>query len=98
VSLIADNRIMLAVTPAKPPTEWSVMGVEAWLCSVDRTGDPLPGSADGAQPAPLSSANSAAPGWLHGPPPQGSWPPDAWPAADSPPADPQSPPPGRPAW
>ena len=28
-SLIADNRILLAVTPATPPTEWSVMGVEA---------------------------------------------------------------------
>src|SRR3954452_22207202 len=28
-SRIADNRILLAVTPAKPPTEWSVMGVEA---------------------------------------------------------------------
>jgi PPOX class probable F420-dependent enzyme len=28
-SLIADNRILLAVTPAKPPTEWSVVGVEA---------------------------------------------------------------------
>jgi PPOX class probable F420-dependent enzyme len=28
-SLIADNRILLAVTPAEPPTEWSVMGVEA---------------------------------------------------------------------
>jgi PPOX class probable F420-dependent enzyme len=28
-SLIADNRILLAVTPARPPAEWSVMGVEA---------------------------------------------------------------------
>ena len=28
-SLIADNRVLLAVTPAKPPTEWSVLGVEA---------------------------------------------------------------------
>jgi PPOX class probable F420-dependent enzyme len=28
-SLIADHRILLAVTPAKPPTEWSVVGVEA---------------------------------------------------------------------
>jgi PPOX class probable F420-dependent enzyme len=28
-SLTADNRILLAVTPAKPVTEWSVMGVEA---------------------------------------------------------------------
>ena len=28
-SLIADNRVLLAVTPTKPPTEWSVMGVEA---------------------------------------------------------------------
>ena len=28
-SLIADNRILLAVTPAKPVTEWSVMGFEA---------------------------------------------------------------------
>ncbi|MBA3905583.1 MAG: PPOX class F420-dependent oxidoreductase [Pseudonocardiales bacterium] len=28
-SLIADHRVLLAVTPAKPPTEWSVMGVQA---------------------------------------------------------------------
>jgi PPOX class probable F420-dependent enzyme len=28
-SLIADNRILLAVTPTKPPSEWSVLGVEA---------------------------------------------------------------------
>ena len=28
-SLIADNRILLAVTPADPPTEGSVTGVEA---------------------------------------------------------------------
>jgi PPOX class probable F420-dependent enzyme len=27
--LIADNRVLLAVTPAKPATEWSVLGVEA---------------------------------------------------------------------
>jgi hypothetical protein len=28
-SLIADNRILLAVTPTRPITEWSVPGVEA---------------------------------------------------------------------
>ena len=28
-SLVADNRILLAVTPSKPPSEWSVLGVEA---------------------------------------------------------------------
>ena len=28
-SLIAGNRILLAVTPAKPASEWSVLGVEA---------------------------------------------------------------------
>lgn len=28
-SLIADNRVLLAVTPATPPSEWSVLGVEA---------------------------------------------------------------------
>ena len=28
-ALPGDNRILLAVTPAKAPTEWSVMGVEA---------------------------------------------------------------------
>jgi PPOX class probable F420-dependent enzyme len=28
-SLTADNRILLAVTPTKPPSEWSVLGVEA---------------------------------------------------------------------
>ena len=27
-SLVADNRILLAVTPSKPPSEWSVLGVE----------------------------------------------------------------------
>jgi hypothetical protein len=29
-SLIADNRILLAVTPTRPVSEWSVLGVEAW--------------------------------------------------------------------
>src|SRR5271154_5385024 len=29
VSLTADSRILLAVTPTKPPSEWSVLGVEA---------------------------------------------------------------------
>jgi len=28
-SLIADNRVLLAVTPVKPAGEWSVLGVEA---------------------------------------------------------------------
>lgn len=28
-SLVADNRVLLAVTPAKPASEWSVLGVEA---------------------------------------------------------------------
>jgi hypothetical protein len=28
-SLLADNRVLLAVTPAKPASEWSVLGVEA---------------------------------------------------------------------
>lgn len=28
-SLTADDRILLAVTPGKPPSEWSVVGVEA---------------------------------------------------------------------
>ncbi len=28
-SLTADNRILLAVTPLTPPSEWSVLGVEA---------------------------------------------------------------------
>jgi PPOX class probable F420-dependent enzyme len=28
-SLVADNRVLLAVTPAKPAFEWSVLGVEA---------------------------------------------------------------------
>jgi PPOX class probable F420-dependent enzyme len=28
-SLIADNRILLAVTPSQPPSEWSVVGVES---------------------------------------------------------------------
>ena len=28
-SLFADNRVLLAVTPAKPASEWSVLGVEA---------------------------------------------------------------------
>ena len=28
-SLTADHRILLAVTPTKPPAEWSVVGVEA---------------------------------------------------------------------
>jgi PPOX class probable F420-dependent enzyme len=28
-SLVADNRVLLAVTPDKPPSEWSVLGVEA---------------------------------------------------------------------
>jgi PPOX class probable F420-dependent enzyme len=28
-SLAADNRVLLAVTPVKPATEWSVLGVEA---------------------------------------------------------------------
>ena len=28
-SLIADNRVLLAVTPTKPVSEWSVLGVEA---------------------------------------------------------------------
>ena len=28
-SLFADNRVRLAVTPAKPASEWSVLGVEA---------------------------------------------------------------------
>lgn len=28
-SLIADNRVLLAVTPLKPPAEWSLLGVEA---------------------------------------------------------------------
>ncbi|HEY0816852.1 MAG TPA: TIGR03618 family F420-dependent PPOX class oxidoreductase [Pseudonocardia sp.] len=28
-SLIADHRLLLAVTPAKPPTEWSIVGLEA---------------------------------------------------------------------
>ncbi len=27
-SLIADNRVLLAVTPSKPPSDWSVLGVE----------------------------------------------------------------------
>lgn len=27
-SLVADNRVLLAVTPAKPASEWSVLGVE----------------------------------------------------------------------
>jgi PPOX class probable F420-dependent enzyme len=28
-SLVADNRVLLAVTPTKPASEWSVLGVEA---------------------------------------------------------------------
>ena len=28
-SLVADNRVLLAVTPAKPASAWSVLGVEA---------------------------------------------------------------------
>ncbi len=28
-SLTADNRVLLAVTPIKPPSDWSVLGVEA---------------------------------------------------------------------
>jgi PPOX class probable F420-dependent enzyme len=28
-SLVADNRILLAVTPGKPASEWSVLGLEA---------------------------------------------------------------------
>jgi len=28
-SLVADNRVLLAVTPSKPSSEWSVLGVEA---------------------------------------------------------------------
>ena len=28
-SLVADNRVLLAVTPARPVSEWSVLGVEA---------------------------------------------------------------------
>jgi PPOX class probable F420-dependent enzyme len=28
-SLVADNRVLLAVTPSKPMTEWSVLGVDA---------------------------------------------------------------------
>jgi PPOX class probable F420-dependent enzyme len=28
-SLVADNRVLLAVTPARPASEWSVLGVEA---------------------------------------------------------------------
>jgi hypothetical protein len=28
-SLVTDNRVLLAVTPSKPPSEWSVLGVEA---------------------------------------------------------------------
>jgi hypothetical protein len=28
-SLVADNRVLLAVTPANPASEWSVLGVEA---------------------------------------------------------------------
>ena len=28
-SLVADNRVLLAVTPAKPASKWSVLGVEA---------------------------------------------------------------------
>jgi hypothetical protein len=28
-SLVADNRLLLAVTPANPASEWSVLGVEA---------------------------------------------------------------------
>jgi hypothetical protein len=28
-SLVADNRVLLAVTPSQPPSEWSVLGVEA---------------------------------------------------------------------
>jgi len=28
-SLVADHRVLLAVTPAKPASEWSVLGVEA---------------------------------------------------------------------
>jgi PPOX class probable F420-dependent enzyme len=28
-SLVADNRVLLAVTPSKPASDWSVLGVEA---------------------------------------------------------------------
>jgi len=28
-ALIADNRILLAVTPTRPVSEWSVLGVDA---------------------------------------------------------------------
>jgi PPOX class probable F420-dependent enzyme len=28
-SLVADNRVLLAVTPGKPASEWSALGVEA---------------------------------------------------------------------
>jgi hypothetical protein len=28
-SLVADDRVLLAVTPDKPASEWSVLGVEA---------------------------------------------------------------------
>ncbi len=71
---------------------WEVVALQRGPSGPGLTAD----SVDGAQPAPLPSTNSAAPGWTQGPPPQGTRPADAWPVATQSPLSPQGPPPGYP--